>query len=165
MSKVIAATLVMPTSISRVKQRAMSLTIVCNVQVSVSLVLAWHHDDPGICDCVAFTPIFFQIIADLRAIRDYRIFVDDRLADLDMPPDGDVFEEDGIFNQAVAIDLAARTENRPPECAAAGDAASTDVGVEALAAAVIIVKNRFGWWQVALIGENWPFVVVEIQLG
>ena len=108
------------------------------------------------------TPVGLMIVADGRAVWNHHVLIDNRLTDLDIPPDCDIFKEDGVFDQTVAVNLAARSDNGATDGASAGDASSADIRIDVLSAAVVIIKNGLGWRQVPLVGQDWPLVVVKI---
>ena len=91
-----------------------------------------------------------MVVADLRAVRDDYILVDDRPFNLGMPADGDILKENGVLHQAVAVHLAARAEYGPSHSSAAGYTPGADVGVYVEAAPptsskTVFAGGRFPW--------------------
>jgi hypothetical protein len=93
----------------------------------VLFVLARHDNNARFGDGVAVTQVGLRIVTDRRTVRNYDPLVDDRTLDLDVPSYGDVFKQNRLFHQAVAVDLAERPENGASDGTAAGDAAGADV--------------------------------------
>ncbi|MDF2874141.1 MAG: hypothetical protein K0R22_824, partial [Sporomusa sp.] len=105
-----------------------------------------------------------MVKADFASVGDFYAFIDDCSFDPDMSANLNVFEQDRVFNKAVAVNLAARSQDRPANGGPTDDAAAADVGIEVLAAAAFLIKHRFGRRVIALIGDDRPPVVVEIEL-
>src|SRR5689334_10448379 len=67
--------------------------------------------------------VFLEVVTNLRARRDLDVFVDDGAADLRVPPDDDVLEEDRVLDVAERVHAHARREHAPVDAAARDDAA------------------------------------------
>src|SRR6267143_1203395 len=107
--------------------------------------LADDDDDTGIGDVEAAL-VGFEVVADLGALGNADVVVDDGIQDIAVTVDADVVADDGFLNAA-----------------AGDDGASGDDGIESDAHALGIGKDKLGRRILVLPGTERPVLVIKIE--
>ena len=81
----------------------------------------FRHDDDAFGRNGEAFAIFFQIVADGGACRDFHVFVDDGAADFAMPSDFDIVEQNRVFNRRPRMQEGARADDRAFDARAGND--------------------------------------------
>src|SRR5574344_1466200 len=95
-----------------------------------------NHDDALLCHRMSSLTICIVVITDEAAIRDLYPLIDDGPLDLGIASHPHPFEQDGVFDQAIAVDTTLGTQNRATNRPATDDTTTADVGVQTLSPAI-----------------------------
>src|SRR5690242_14123688 len=94
-----------------------------------SAVCSWYDDYPRFSDRISPAPVLFMVKPYNGVVRNHHVLVDYCPLDFHVPADGNVFKQDRVLDEAVAVDFAEWTEDRAPHCAATRYASRTDIRV------------------------------------
>ena len=104
--------------------------------------------------------------ADLRALGDADVLVDDGPAHHGVAPDVDALHEHRVLDLGVGVQVGAGREHRAPDGGAGDDDAGAHHRVQRHAApAVLVVEDELGRRQRIGPREDRPLAVVEVELG
>src|SRR6266851_3648472 len=126
--------------------------------------LADDNDDAGIGDVEA-AAVGFEVVADLGALGEADVAVDDCSADAGMAADVHVIVDDGIGDFGIAVDADVVADHGLLDASAGDDRATGHDGIEGDAHALRIGKNKFRRRILVLPGAKRPGGVVQVENG
>src|SRR5229473_1873381 len=126
--------------------------------------LADDNDDAGIADVEAAT-VGFEVVADLGALGEADVTIDDGATDARVAADIHVIVNDGIRDFTVTVDADVVAEYGFLNAAAGDDGATGDDGIECDAHALRIGEDKFRRRILVLPGAKRPGGVVQIENG